>query len=245
MRNKFLIGLVSLFLGITSITSAQTRPLGRLLQVFDKATFSPIENAQLVDSLTGSYLMTNEQGAANLEFMSRVGYNKFFVMKIGYKPEEIIYTGVGADSPDTVVTVYLERVTTLAPSTTTATVESPTASFDQRVKAGFGRFLTPEELKNSKYENMSVGEAMRTLGVGASNRGPTSINGNSSCPTRTLVDGMEVSGPFLRSLMGDPIRRFQAVEFYPSGLRTPSEFQGVAGNRVCGVKIFWTKVPKG
>jgi hypothetical protein len=177
-------------------------------------------------------MMTSKEGGANLEFTGRLGPNKFYVRKIGYKPEELVYNGVGVDSPDTVVTVYLERVTTLPTSVTTANkLES---SFYFRAKMGMGKFLTPEELKQSKYDHETVGEAIEILGKPASHRG-------AYCYSRVLVDGTEWRGP--GTLMNDPIRRFVAVEFYPSSGRTPIEFEKGGSGASCGVWVFWSRLP--
>jgi hypothetical protein len=232
MKAKFVFVLLALICGLANESSAQepTRHLGRLVQVLEKRSYNPIDNAELFDPLLSQYITTNGQGAANLEFTGRIGPNKFIVRKFGYKAETIIYFGVGADTPDTLVTILLEKVTALPE---VVTVGSNHQNFDIRTRNGFGKFLTPEELKNPKYNDMSVKDAIRFMNYRSLNRG------TDSCRPRVSLNG-GISAANV-SIDGDMIRQYKAVEYYATPVGVPEEFKKPYEN--CGVIIFWTYTP--
>jgi hypothetical protein len=248
---KLLVALAAPSLGCACNLSAQaTKPIAvpsrattpktdsvlgpkraQLLGVFDEV--GPMDSVEVIDLVGDKMTRTPKNGIVPLGWQGRLNDNSAIqVRKIGYT-DTILVIGP-KDTAD--ITLVLRRIATALP--TVMTIAKVRSGFDTRVRAGFGRFLTPEELKNPKYDNMSVGDAIRTLGTNASHRGVR------PCGSKVLVDGSEVRGEFLRFLSDDPIRRFEAVEFYPSDLRTPEEFRRGTGES-CGVMVLWTRVPKG
>lgn len=138
------------------------------------------------------------------------------------------------------------------------------AGFEERRKAGFGHFITTDELRKnddrllldvlvgqipgikafpvSKHQSMEYVASSRKCGAG-----PALLNckgQGSVCPVTLYIDGVLVytaSG----GLMDAPdmrqfdIRHYAGVEFYAGGATTPARYNATSSG--CGVLLLWTR----
>jgi len=107
--------------------------------------------------------------------------------------------------------------------------------FARRMQAGFGRFITPEEIENTR--------ATRTLDLFVGMEG-VRISGEQlllrDCRPQTYVDGLPVhidAGLPVDVMV--PFEAVAAVEVYLGSAEVPLQYGGTGG--ACGVVLFWTK----
>jgi hypothetical protein len=178
------------------------------------------------------------------------GQYLIIVKRVGYRPTSGI---VDVPPSDTVRLSYtLEPIaTTLATVTVT---EKPFSvrmgEFLARKKAGFGEFMTQEEIeaKNTVYTtelfrsfksiNVSPNRAsVLTEWYALSHReGANPALG--ACPMAVFLDNVALPTPFNLDLLPPP-RDIGAIEVYSGAGTIPPQFSGF--DRSCGVIVVWTR----
>lgn len=114
--------------------------------------------------------------------------------------------------------------------------------FVERAMRGFGRFITPQQIRNSGA--LSIGDLLARTGRvsvqysihsgGILMRGPRGF-----CRPRIFLDGVlmpEVGGRAIESIAS--LSMLEAVEVYRSGTEAPLQYGANAGE--CGVILLWT-----
>jgi hypothetical protein len=242
-----------------AIGHAQPHPqLGRLLGVFDDATGQPVVGAEIVDLGTGTKALTSVSGVISLAFL-QLGPTVLQIRKIGYRSRNLTIAVSPADTISITLTLVplgqmLPEVVTKAASTTTGKL----ATFELHRAAGFGHFLTIEQLEKAASRltsdvlrripglNLWNDPLNRTRWYVGTARGTVSMlrNGpNGICLAAVMVDGhMAYSGvegqqPFdINSLRPEDMA---GVEYYGGGAAMPIEYNSTRAT--CGLVVIWTR----
>jgi hypothetical protein len=225
-----------------------SRPLGRLLGVFDDATSLPMEGAEVINLSTGAKALTSVSGAVSLARLES-GVTVLQIRKVGYASQ--LQTVVVSPADTTSITIALKPLAQTLPEVRTSAANTTTgklAMFEQHRAEGFGHFLTADELEKSQGRLTS--DVFRTIpGMRlwpdpkrgsawyvASNRGSGSVS-TRPCLSTVMVDGSIVSGPFdINSVRPEELA---GVEFYAGGATTPMAYGGTKNG--CGTVVIWTR----
>ena len=151
---------------------------------------------------------------------------------------------------------------------TAAPVPPKLGEFDERRRAGFGRFITPDILEKNSNRRLSEVVAMMpgpriVRGTGsngwvASTVGPSSIQRRfrlstmdvqrgadpKQCYAAVMLDGNLVftgrSGEMLFDVNSIGTNSVAAIEYYRDAATVPAKFN-VRGEETCGLVVIWTK----
>ena len=191
----------------------------------------------------------NQTGAFRLE---APGPGSYFVLTeaLGYRPtmDGILDLGEGGS---VTVEIYMDPKPLQLDSLKVAVERIEThrilemAGFNERVDAGFGHFITPEELRrrNPRYhfEIFRNTPGVRVSGAGlmgtmieftvGSVRGPT-------CTPRIFVDGIGVIADMGLEAVVE-VDQIAGVEIYSRPSQVPLQWGG--SDSTCGVLLFWTR----
>jgi hypothetical protein len=224
----------------------------RILGVFDSQSGEPIAGAEVIDVLAHVTAVTTQTGTVSLAFLPE-GATMLRIQKIGFKPVTQI---VEISAVDTVpITVLMQSVAQTLPAVVTK--DSATAflpprmrDFEERRKAGFGRFITEAELR--KNDSRSLTNVVRQTGaaVSCTRRSPIkcfAVNprgGGSGCALDVYMDGVmvpAVGGPGFDGRDLEQIRTDQigAVEIYAGTATIPPQYNMTG--KGCGVMLLWTR----
>jgi hypothetical protein len=223
----------------------------RILGVFNSQTGEPIEGVDVVDLYAHVTAVTTRTGTVSLAFLPEGG-SMLRIQKIGFKP----VTQVVVISPvDTVpITVLMDATVTTLPTVVTkdsAPVFLPPAmrAFEERRKAGFGRFITEAELRKNDSRTMTNVVRQSGAPVSCSRRSPIQCfvvnarSGGSGCALDVYVDGvLQPSGsPAFdgRDLEKIRVDEIGAVEIYAGTANVPAEYNRTSKD--CGVMLLWTR----
>ncbi|HTE44484.1 MAG TPA: carboxypeptidase-like regulatory domain-containing protein [Gemmatimonadaceae bacterium] len=218
----------------------------RLLGVYDPASGEPVEGAEVMDLLTKTSALTTKTGTVALIFVPDGG-GVIRIRKVGYQP---VTMTIGISPDDTVpVTVMLSTTATTLPAVVTTTdsahhYSSPRLrEFEDRLKQGFGQFITEADLRKNDNGKMS-NVVRRFTGMRIDCRGST-CRANSSrqamlrggvCPVALYIDGVPATDSNLENIN---VNEYAAVEFYPGGATVPPLYNKT--NRSCGVMLLWSR----
>lgn len=219
----------------------------RLLGVFDLNTGGPVEGVEVTDLTSGTKALTTATGTMSLAYLPDGG-SMVRIRKLGY----MVITRFIAISPnDTVpLTLMLTPTTTILPAVVTNDssphYHSPgLQQFEERRKAGFGRFITEGELRKS--DNREMPDVLRQLSgvqITCTSRTPRSCiattfrqtrGGGAGCRYTVFVDGMRLSDANLLMLN---VNSFAGVEAY-SASTIPPQYNRMGSG--CGVLLFWSR----
>lgn len=206
-------------------------------------------------------VLTNLQGEFRFPAMSS-GRHVLEVRRVGYAPlrDSVLLP----DSAGLALTVGLDRLPPVLDSVLVRATPPATylRDFEDRRKAGFGRFIDSVELrKHADNRPLAFYLASHFPGLRVTPKKgigePTYLSGNRSqcsgkafscsglnaCPISLYVDGVPVFIPGLTP--GPPdlddyqATDYAAVEWYPGGATVPEQFN-VTGSK-CGVMLLWRK----
>lgn len=224
---------------------AQRRPSVVTGTVHDSAG-SPIPGVQVLiadapfgvrsDSLGRFRLPTMREGKQDVHFR-RMGFDSTTVR-----------TELGHDSIVTLAVVMNAVAQDLDAETITADIERVKAlkGFYDRKKAGFGYFVTRDEIE--QHHASMVSDAMRMIpgvnvvrvGGRSGVRFARSSTGAHDCPPQVYVDGVMARGMEIDDLSPGDI---DGIEIYPGASVIPPQFNDRLGTSICGVIAVWTRVP--
>jgi hypothetical protein len=230
---------------------------GRLLGVFDLKTGEPLKGVYVYDVIAARAdtliqplpFVTKEPGLVGLgAFRAQNDTAEVAVRLTGYIPVTLrLAVGVADTIPYTLTLESRaeekssDSVVKLAEVVTTA--KATVSELESRVKTFSGKIITGHDLRHDpKLAYLSIGDALLARGInltaGNKNR-PSSLENRRSgiCSTRILLNGVDARGQV--HLRDDPAENFTGVEFYPSGISAPIQFQGSSDN-TCGMVVIWT-----
>jgi hypothetical protein len=232
-----------------AVASVATRPLGRLLGVFDDATGLPIGGAEVVNLATHTIVLTSVSGAVSLAHLES-GVTVLQIRKIGYASQ---MQTVMVSPADTVsITIALKPLAQALPEVRTTAANTTTgklAMFEQHRAEGFGHFITADQLE--KAQGRLTSDVFRTIpGIKlwpnpksgnawyvGSTRGSQSIVAGKVCLATVMVDGVIRPGPF--DINSFKPEEMVGVEYYAGGATTPVAYSGTHDGR--GTVVIWTR----
>lgn len=260
--------LSSLLLAVLSVVLL---PAGLLAQaslhgiVRDDSTASPIAGVEVLLSGTALRTTTNAAGRYEIPDIPPGAYEVVFRM-VGYLPARVpVVLAAGESlrvnqvlSPSAVV---LEPVVVTGEAMRSVGLAGP--GFEERRRMGFGRFYTPEELR--EMEHLRLPDVLRRKGgvdlqpwlgdrnhIVAMNPRYRDVLGQLNCYMTIYLDGrmiwkggnqfdqleMRLTPP--PNLLRDyGVNDFTAIEVYTSSAGIPVEFGGTSGQ--CGAVVLWTR----
>ena len=223
--------------------------VGLVLDDFD----NPVPNADVVLTEARQTLPVNRLG--RFTFSGNVsGRHTVMVRAIGYK---VAFVRVDVPAGDTGWVLVRMRMLPqrLAPVETTATPDEAELlpDFERRRRAGFGYFITQEDIAAARPITVSqflrrfpTVRVMDSMGVpqALSSRGPKiTVFGQAMivvpCVMRVAVDGQML--PAGTSLDFASPSQLAGIEIYPGPSTLPVEFAALAKDAACGLIVFWTR----
>lgn len=203
---------------------------------------APLPNARVSVDETDAVALSGENGRFTLTGLP-AGTRILTVRAIGYEPVETAVPLRTRASGDLTV-----RMTRFAIALDTVRISAlrniamQRIGFDERRKAGFGKFFDPEDIK--RRDPLRLNNLLETL------PGLTYSSGNSSGGKRVLaarrgclvymVDGKRWRGGDDAPDYWISSQELGAVEYYQNGF-VPSEFVTLVGGEGCSVIVIWTK----
>jgi hypothetical protein len=240
---------------------------GRIVGVFDETTGEPIEGAEVRNMLNGMSSLTTATGTLSLFFVDTTG-GMISIRKVGYEPQTMVVSNSVRDS--TGLTVVMRRTAQTLPTVVTKAkgedsvphyISPALRGFEERRKAGFGRFVTEADLR--KRDNSRLSEVIRALVPGAAMvPGPGSavlLTGHRAggsggramqpgrCYVTVYVDGAMIYSltqgppatnppPDFSAMMADT---YAGIEFYAGGASVPVQYNKTDAG--CGTLLLWTR----
>ncbi len=268
--------LLSFVLDNTETLFAQERPTDtthskpanyayryRFLGVYDAATGTPIEDAEVRDVLSGASAMTTKTGTVSLMFLPDGG-GFVRVRKVGFAPQTFMVPISPADTaPITVVLVRVDaaqQLPTMVVTDSAVDYFSPALrGFEERRKMGLGHFIPEAEMR--KNDNHTMADVLMSHVPGLT-IGPAPLGAEFIVSTRKMCQGGALSGckfpNCYPSLLVDGVKAnmgmtpklppdwskilpsdFAAVEYYAGPAEAPIQFTGSANE--CGLILLWTR----
>jgi hypothetical protein len=218
---------------------------GRIIGVYDLNTGAPIEGVEVLDVASGTKALTTATGTVSLAYLPDGG-STVRIRKLGYTP---ITQFIAVSPTDTVpLTLLLTPNVTVLPAVVTKDsaphyISPGLRAFEERRKAGFGRFVTEDELRKSDTREMpDVLRSVPGVTIGCNTRTPRVCTAGSfrggrgqGCPYLIYVDGIRMTNLNLLML---PVSQFAGVEVYSAATIPPMyNMTGTA----CGVLLFWSR----
>ncbi|HET6703085.1 MAG TPA: TonB-dependent receptor [Gemmatimonadaceae bacterium] len=224
---------------------------GRLSGVVTAVGGTPLAEAQVAIS-DGRETRANERGEWTLADVP-LGTRMLEVRAVGYYPERrVVDVVVGAPPIRTALSTMKAVLDTVRVTASRATDRNMSA-FDERRRAGLGRFLTREDvarqrpLVTSDLFRMVPGLTVERSPLGETRLGMRGMFAESCSP------GVYIDGHYMRDLSADDIdtwvkpNEIAGIELY-TGSGAPPQFSagmGVVGlsEQVCGSVVIWTRLP--
>jgi hypothetical protein len=118
--------------------------------------------------------------------------------------------------------------------------EARLRGFHQRRQAGFGRFLTRQDIdKRDARESKDLLRGVPGVRV-TGNRIQMTTGTSRGCVVQYFVDGLHIVQSSSEVLMGFRPRDIEGIEIYRGPAETPPEFS--RGGAECGVIALWTRM---
>lgn len=261
MRVASTITLTALtYLGAAAPLLAQTTMVGI---VRDDSTGSPLPGVEVLLGGTAHTTVTNAAGRYVLPGLPAGNHQAIFRI-VGYLPARVTVL-LSAGDTLRVNQVLVPSTVVLDPIEVTgeATVGLAGRGFHERMKMGFGRFYTPEELR--EMEHLEVSDVLRRKGgvelqpsqpgtdlMVAMNPRYRDVHGKLNCFMTIYLDGRMLwrgGNQFdLEELRDNPppdlkrlidVGQLGGIEVYTSSAGIPVEFGGTSGQ--CGAVVLWTR----
>lgn len=233
----------------------------RLLGVYDEQSGDPVEGVDVSDILNGNGSLTSSTGTLSLFFLPDGG-GIVRLRKVGYVSRMLTVSIAPADT--TPITVVMTRATQLptvvVKDSATRHLTPKMTTFEEHRKAGFGSFITEDELRKADNRNFANLLASRLTGVQqvaaktsatylASSRKQCSGRAlagcrSPNCYVRVVTDGiltwdssmgLTTIPDFARINVAD----YAAVEFYAGGDALPPGISPL--NADCGTLVLYTR----
>ena len=217
----------------------------------DSVTGAPVPEVSLVIRGVGINARTGDDGVFRIGGIT-VGTHLLLIRRLGFAPRDFRFTITRNELREfDLGVIYLAPVrTVLDPITAVELVpRGPMAGFYERVRRGFGQFVTRADIE--KRNPTVSSNLLRSIpGVRVVCQGNVctpsmyrALTGITECRVRYFLDGMPLNNELtaaLRFNMDDiPPNQIEGIEVYRGPSETPAAF--FAGRTMCGVIAIWTR----
>lgn len=234
----------------------------RILGVYDMATGTPVDSADVIDVMSGNLVKTTSTGTASLLFLPDGGA-LVRVRKLGFEAQTLM---VSISPQDTLpVTLVLKRVVELP---TIVTIDSANRflspglrSFEnRRLHSATGHFMTTADFR--KEEGRPLGMALLahipTISISTGRSSAMLLQKSAHCgaggPPDVYLDGVRLvhptpvggrggraaaAGSGAIDLSEFDVSTLAGAEYYPTTSAAPAEYGGTTG--ACGVLLLWSR----
>lgn len=263
----FFLACVTVFGVLTARADAQQR-LGAFHGfVLTDSSEHPLRGAEVAIPRLRMSVLTDSLGGFRLAGIG-AGREVVIVHRIGFVTVTTQLTFTAGDTLETDFLMVPNAQPLAGVRVNAKNIPRRFAEFERRRSAGFGHFITQEEL--AKMENRLVSEVLSTLpgphiyrsnsstaAWVASSRGQQSISGSfqvdqfdrsrgapgNQCYAAVFLDGNPVftaqRGQQLFDINTIPTAQIAGIEYYGGGGTVPPEFNG--SRNTCGTLVIWTK----
>jgi len=228
---------------------AASRQFGTIDGIVSDTNLTPLHAAFVSIVGTPIRIGTGPNGRFRITRLEAGNY-LVVVKRVGYRPTSAV---VNVPVQDTLRLSYtLEPIPTELPAVVVS--ERPfslrMAEFMARRKAGFGEFMTQEEIaaKNTVYStelfrkfqsvNVSPSRMSAMTEWYALSRREGANPSLGACPLAVFLDNVPLPTPFNLDLLPSP-RDLGGIEVYAGPSTVPPQYSGP--DRSCGVILIWTK----
>jgi hypothetical protein len=236
--------------------------------VVDDADDRPIAGATVVIEVLRLQAVTDSAGTFRMPYIA-AGRHIVLVRRLGFTPLSAVLNFGPSDTLE--FDFALIKQPTNLPEVavrTDAPVPPKLVEFEERRKAGFGRFLTPDFLEKNRDRRLSevmavipgprivrgsgnYGWIASSVGSGAIQRrfglSPMDVARGADpnqCYAAVMLDGNLIysgrSGEMLFDVNSLATNTVAAIEYYRDAASTPSKFN-IRGGETCGLVVIWTK----
>lgn len=246
-------------------TAAKPKSLAyryRLLGVYDAASGDPVEGAEVSDVLNGNKALTTKTGTVSLMFLPEGG-TLVRVRKVGYEVQTMTVAISPADTTPITIILSHTTATTLEPvvvrDSAPKYIGSGLRSFEERMKQGFGHFVTENQFRADDGKPLAniilarIPGLMRTNGPHGesylvSSRKPCAGNAlrgcrQADCYVSVFQDGIKLYDASMKANPPNFDRmdglEYAAAEYYAGGAAVPPEYNQTSNG--CGTLILWTR----
>jgi hypothetical protein len=238
--------LTSALLLATGTVGAQGRKTGTLTGVVLDERGVPVPNVEVAITKLARNTRTDAAGKYLLALLPSGSYDVVY-RRLSYAP--MVFILEISDGDTTEASVKMNAVP--QEMNTVLIEEAPERSrdlggFEQRRKAGFGHFITREQIVErdplllSDMVRMIPGAKLLPAGFGRSQLRFSRAQGARDCPPTYFLDGVMATGFNIDDIMPVDV---EAVEFY-SGISTlPAQFAKARSTITCGTVVIWTRIP--
>ena len=232
----------------------------RLLGVFDERTGDAIQAAEVRDLYTGTSALTTATGTVSLAFLP-AGRTLVVIRKLGYLPRTMFVTISPADTAALTLLLTPQPVT-LPTVTTTDSAASRLPpnlrGFEERRRAGMGRFIDEAQLRANDGHEMSTVLATlpglsihsgRAVGTHGTSPGGVIMSAGGACYATVYQDGAMIYQAAFQLETKTPqpppdfsrigVDQYSAVEYYASPAEYPAWISPT--NNACGVLLLWSR----
>jgi hypothetical protein len=244
------------------------RPPLRILGTFDETSGQPLAGVEVIETATGTSLLTSSTGSANLALIVPNG-GEIRLRKIGFEEQTMT---VSMSAKDTVpITILMKHVAELPAVVTKGAspkfLSPALRSFEERRKNHASGYFIPDSILR-KEDNRSLGNVLVAHAPGATVKQVSSANFLLKSPRCSsggqpdvYIDGVPLAHledqrcqvPRPRSRNAPPpdareypidLNQFQVtdlagIEFYPDNATMPVQFSRTAAG--CGALFLWTR----
>ena len=263
----FLLAFVTVFGVLTAKADAQRRPGALHGFVLTDSTEHPLRGAEVTIPRLGMSVLTDSLGGFRLAGI-HAGREVVIVHRIGFVTVTTQLTFTAGDTLETDFLMVPNAQPLAGIRVNAKNTPRRFAEFERRRSAGFGHFITEDQL--AKMESHLVSEVLNTIpgpqiyrsnsstaAWVASSRGQQSISGNfqvdqfdrsrgapaNQCYAAIYLDGNPVftaqRGQQLFDINTIPTAQISGIEYYGGAGTVPPEFNGT--RNTCGTLVIWTK----
>ena len=242
VRSTAISGIAA-FLVAASLSAQQTRLGGVIDGVVSDTILAPLDRVtasllgtevRVTTSTTGRFRITGIPAGSHILELRRLGYGS-------------LVSSVTVGEGDTLRLSFVLQplATTLAPTVVTGErVSAKMREFDARRRAGFGRFLTEDDISAKKAS--FAADLLRSIPqvqVRTTGSGQTAMslrNGPAACAYEVFLDGLPMPMPTNLDDLPRPAD-LAGIEVYSGPATVPLQYKRAGGRASCGVILVWTK----
>lgn len=229
--------------------AAAQRPTGAIAGVVRDSSGAPLVNVNVLIAARTAHTRTDSTGVFRFAALAP-GKVELEFRRLGFEESTRQVTIAADRSADvTVVLVAIPQEMAAMIIAEEARAREALREFYDRKEAGFGHFITREQIEKRRPINLS--DMMRM--VPGAQLVPSRVGGTAvlrfarassapgrDCPPQYFVDGVMVRGFNIDDI---PPSDVEGIEIYSGVSVIPPQFKNFLSTAICGVVAIWSRVP--